>query len=144
MQELTQRAEQVSDTLALFFSTATGSHRQLVMTNEYLLAATCTALGSCATWLSSRRDAALSNAVALVMGAVVSGNPPRVCPQACRALKRLCSEQVPADVLPLQDVVNVCGRSPVLCPCSAVFSCRIKQTRTTMAACLSGENMDVP
>ena len=107
MQELTLRAQQINDTLALFFAMVTGSHRQLVVTSEYLLAIVCTALGSCAAWLSSRRDAALANAVGLVMAAAVSGDPPHVCPPACRALKRLCSEQVPADVLSLQEVVNV-------------------------------------
>lgn len=107
MQALRREATQINDALALFFSVATGSHRQLVLTNEYLLAITCTALGSCSKWLSSRRDAALANAVALVMGAAVSGQPPRVSPEACTALKWLCSEQVPADVLPLTDVVNV-------------------------------------
>jgi hypothetical protein len=106
-QALSQEAALCHDGLTHFFMVTTASHRHLVLANEYLLQSTCRVLGSCSKWLASRKDAALSNAVALVMGAVVSGQPPRVCPEACVALKRLCSEQVPADVLALQDVVNV-------------------------------------
>jgi hypothetical protein len=144
VQALQAAARAIDGALATVFMLVTGPLRPLVLRNEYLLATACTALGLCAPWLAARRDAALGNIMALCVSAVLSGHPPRVCPEACTALRQLCSQPVSADVLPLQDAVTVRG-APVAtraAPRHACMPCMCHVCRASRSAwprCVRGD-----
>lgn len=123
-----QEGQAIHAALAQFLSAVLRQHGAAVRSSSQLLATCCQALGDFAFWWSasaaaSAGDVPLTEAVMLCLGAAVTPGAagPRVCPEACTALRHLVAANIPAAVMVSPDLIQVCFHVPMAHGCVASY-----------------------
>lgn len=124
--------------LAQFLGAVLRQHSATVQANPQLLATCSHVLGDLAFWFSAAAaagatDAPLAEAVSLCLGAAVTpgagaGGAPRVCGEACTALRHLVAANIPAPLMMSPDLVQVC-------PCSCLHKTLATCSARAVSAC---------
>lgn len=118
-----QEVHAIHAVLAQFLGAVLRQHSAAVHASAQLLATCSQVIGDLAFWFSAAAaagaaDAPLTEAVTLCLGAAVApgvgaGSAPRVCAEACTALRHLVAANIPAAVMVSQDLVQVRCSCPV-------------------------------